>query len=262
MQNAQVMPADSQESRGRIWWEVSIVLGLSLGASAVYSIVNIIDRLTQQVVLSQQTAHLNSPLSDRSAFDLTYQLLGIFFALVPVALVAYLLWRATRPHLGRLGVDFAKPARDSLWGVVIVLAIGIPGLVFYFVARHLGLAVNVVPTDLNAYWWTIPVLVLSAVRAGVGEEFIAIGYLFTGLGQLGWGRWRIIFASALLRGCYHLYQGPGALIANFAMGVAFGWLYTRYGRLLPLVIAHTLMDVAVFVGYPWAVASFPALFAV
>jgi uncharacterized protein len=247
-------------TRGRLRAEVLIVLGLSLGASAVYSVVNIVDRLTQPVVLSQQTAHLNSPLSDRSAFDFTYQLLAIIFDLVPVALVVYLLWRSTRPHLGRLGIDFVRPARDGFWGIVMVLAIGIPGLAFYFLARQLGISVNVVPTDLHAYWWTIPVLVLSAVRSGVSEEVIVIGYLFARLGELGWGRWRIIFASALLRGTYHLYQGFGAFIANFAMGVAFGWLYTRYGRLLPLVVAHVLIDTAVFIGYPWAASAFPALF--
>ena len=247
-------------TRTRVRAEILIVLGLSLGASAVYSIINIIDRLTQPVVLSQQSAHLNPPLSDRSAFDLTYQLLAIFFDLVPVILVGFLLWRYTRPHLGRLGIDFTKPARDAGWGVVIVLAIGIPGLAFYFLARHLGISVDVVPTDLRAYWWTIPVLVLSAIRAGMQEEVIVVGYLFARFADLGWGRWRTILVSAALRGSYHLYQGFGALIANFVMGIAFGWLYTRFGRLLPLVIAHALMDAAVFIGYPWAVSAFPALF--
>jgi membrane protease YdiL (CAAX protease family) len=33
------------------------------------------------------------------------------------------------------------------------------------------------------------------------------------------------------------------------MGVVFGWLYTRTRRVMPLVIAHTLLDVIAFVGY-------------
>ena len=44
------------------------------------------------------------------------------------------------------------------------------------------------------------------------------------------------------------------------MGALFGWLYARTGRLVPLIVAHTLIDVAVFVGYPWAYATFPQLF--
>ncbi|MFZ2964580.1 MAG: CPBP family intramembrane glutamic endopeptidase, partial [Rhodoglobus sp.] len=81
------------------------------------------------------------------------------------------------------------------------------------------------------------------------------------LAELGWGRWTIILATAALRGTYHLYQGVGAFIGNLAMGVLFGWLYSRYGRLLPLIIAHVLIDAAIFIGYPWAAATFPNWFA-
>ena len=247
-------------TRRRIGAEILIVLGLSLGASAVYSIVAIISRLTREQALSQQTATLNAPLSDRQVFDLIYQLLAVFFDLMPVALVCYLLWQVARPHLGRLGLSFERAGRDVGWGVVLALAVGIPGLAFYFATRAVGITVSVQPSALDSYWWTIPVLLLSAARAAIVEEVIAIGYLFARLTELGWGRWRIILSSALFRGSYHLYQGFGPFIANAAMGVLFGWLYTRYGRLLPLVVTHFLLDAAVFVGYPWAAATFPALF--
>lgn len=246
--------------RSRLWAEVLIVLGLSLGASAAYSIVGLTNRLTREVALGDQTTTINNPLSDRPIFDLIYQLMGIFFDLMPVALVGFLLWSVTRPHLGRLGVDFTRPGRDTLTGVGLALVVGIPGIAVYLGGRALGITLNVVPTALDTYWWTIPVLLLSAARAGITEEVIVIGYLFARLRDLGWGPWRIIVASALLRGTYHLYQGFGSFVGNFAMGILFGWLYTRFGRLLPLVIAHTLIDAAIFVGYPWAAAAFPALF--
>ena len=247
-------------SRRRLGAEVLIVLGLSLGASAAYSIVQIIDLLTRVKPLGDQVATINPPLSDRSLFDLTYQLLGIVFALAPVALVCFLLWRETRPRFARLGIDFTRPGRDSLTALALAVIVGLPGIGVYLVGRALGIGVTVVPTALNEYWWTVPVLVLSAVRAGLTEEVIVIGYLYARLGDLGWARWRIILSTAALRGSYHLYQGFGAFVGNFAMGVLFGWLYTRYGRLLPLIIAHTLIDIAIFVGYPWAAATFPALF--
>jgi len=253
-------PYAVQPSRHRIGAEIGIVLGLSLGASAVYSIVAIINRLTREQALSQQTATLNTSLSDRQVFDLIYQLLAVFFDLMPVALVCYLLYNATCPHLSRLGLSFERPARDLGWGAVLALAVGIPGLAFYFFARAIGISVSVVPTALDAYWWTVPVLLLAALRAAVVEEVIVIGYLYERLGQLGWGRWRMILSSAVLRGSYHLYQGFGAFVANIAMGVLFGWLYTKYGRLLPLVVTHFLLDAAVFVGYAWAYATFPTLF--
>ena len=115
---ARVARADSttgsgaSASRRRIGAEVLIVLGLSLGASAAYSIVRIIDLTTRAQRLSDTTTSLNPPASDRPTFDLIYQLMGVFFDLVPVALVAFLLWSVTRPHLGRLGIDFKRPGRD------------------------------------------------------------------------------------------------------------------------------------------------------
>ena len=249
-------------TRRRLTAEVLIVLGLSLGASAAYSVVAIVDRLTREEALSQQTQTLNSSLNSRPAFDLTYQLMGIFFDLVPVALVGFLLWQATRPHLGRLGIDFTRPGRDSLQGLALALVIGIPGIGLYAAGRALGFTVPVQASGLDAYWWTIPVLVLSALRAGVTEEVIVIGYLFARLRELGWGTWQIIVGSALLRGTYHVYQGFGAFVGNVAMGMLFGWLYSRHGRVLPLVIAHFVIDAAIFVGYPWAAATFPGLFGV
>jgi membrane protease YdiL (CAAX protease family) len=248
-------------SRRKVWAEVAIVLGLSLGASAVYALVAIANRLTRTESLREQTATLNPSLSERPVFDLIYQFLAIFFDLVPVVLVAYLLWSTARPHLGRLGIDFGRPRRDVAWAMGLALVIGVPGLALYFGGRAVGVTVNVVPAALDAAWWTIPILLLSAIRAGVTEEVIVVGYLFARLRDLGWGRWQIILSTALLRGTYHVYQGFGAFIGNIAMGILFGWLYDRYGRLLPLVIAHVIIDAVIFVGYPWAYATFPALFA-
>jgi membrane protease YdiL (CAAX protease family) len=248
--------------RRRIVAEILIVLGLSLGASAVYSIVSILDRATRSQPLSRQIATINGSLNPRPLFDLIYQFLGIFFDLVPVALVAFLLWQAARPHLSRLGIDLGRPGRDALSGLGLALAIGIPGIGVYLGSKALGIGLTVVPNALDDYWWTIPILVLSALRSGLQEEVIVIGYLFARLRDLGWRTWPIILLAAALRGTYHLYQGFGAFVGNFAMGVLFGWLYARFGRVLPLVIAHFVIDTAIFVGYPWAASVFPGLFAV
>lgn len=248
------------ESRGRIGAEIAIVLGLSLGASAITSIVTIVNRLTLETSLAEQTATLNTSRDDRPVFDLIYQVLSIVFDLVPVALVVFLLWSTARPHLSRFGVDARRPLGDALGGLAIVAIIALPGLGVYLGGRALGISVDVKASALEDYWWTIPVLILSALRAGLSEEFIVVGYLFARLRDLGWGTWTVITASALLRGTYHLYQGFGGFIGNIAMGFFFGWLYTRYGRLLPLVIAHTLLDAVIFIGYPWAAVTFPDLF--
>jgi membrane protease YdiL (CAAX protease family) len=252
----------SRASRSRLRAEMLLVLGLSLGASAVYSIVSIADSLSRATPLSRQVQSLNSSLNNRAIFDLIYQFLALFFDLVPVALVCFLLWQTARPHLARLGLGFDRPARDALLGLGLALLIGIPGIFVYLGGKALGLGVTVSASPIDTYWWTIPILVLSALRAGLQEELIVIGYLFARLRDLGWKTWPIILTAALLRGTYHLYQGFGAFVGNFAMGILFGWLYSRSGRVLPLVIAHFVIDTAIFVGYPWAASAFPGLFGV
>ncbi|MEO2098539.1 MAG: CPBP family intramembrane glutamic endopeptidase, partial [Brachybacterium sp.] len=48
---------------------------------------------------------------------------------------------------------------------------------------------------------------------------------------------------------YHTYQGVGPGLANLVMGLVFGEWYRRTRRTMPLVVAHTLLDAAAFVGY-------------
>ena len=229
--------------------ELLIVLGLSLGQSGIYSIVNLVDKMTR-APLGSQTTSLNNSLNQRQYFDLTYQLLDIFFALVPVMLVFFLLWRIPGGNpFARLGFDLARPVRDLGWGTGLFLAMGIGTLGVYALGRALGLTTIIVPAALDDYWWTVPILVFSAIRHGILEEVIVVGYLFERLGRLGWGKWQIIFASSVLRGSYHLYQGIGPFIGNVAMGVVFGYVYSKKGRVMPLVIAHAFLDIAGFVGY-------------
>jgi len=231
----------------RLTAEVWIVLGLSVGQSAVYAIVSLAAALSRGP-LRDATASLNANRSEREWLDLTLQLLAIGFALVPVALAIYLLAAEGRP-LRRLGLDRARPARDVLAGVGLAVLVGVPGLGLYFLSRTLGINAEVIPAPEQVYWWTIPVLLLSAVQNAVVEEVIAVGYLVARLRDLRWGPWAIIAASAALRGTYHLYQGFGQALGNAVMGALFTWWFQRTGRLWPLLVAHTLLDVVAFVGY-------------
>ncbi len=224
------------------------MLGLSLGQSAVYAAVDLIDKLTQ-APLASQTTRLNPVLDDRQYFDLTYQLLSIFFALVPVVLVLFLLTEPGKSAFRRLGFTFTNPKVDFGLGLGLAAVIGVGTLGVYAAGRALGLTTAIVPTALDTYWWTLPVLVLSAVRHAVLEEVIVVGYLFERLGHLRWSVPAIIVVSALIRGSYHLYQGFGPFIGNVVMGLIFGYAYTRTKRVMPLVVAHALLDIAGFVGF-------------
>jgi membrane protease YdiL (CAAX protease family) len=241
-------------SRRRLRIEVLIVLGLSLGQSAVYSVVQLLDKMTT-APLAQGTSTLNRSQSPREYFDLTYQLLDIFFALVPVLLVIYFLSEQRPPGypgqsaFAKLGFDLARPGKDVLQGLGLAAMIGIPSLGLYALGRQLGITTAIIPSALDPYWWTVPVLILSAVRHAIVEEVIVVGYLLNRFGKFGWSTPLAIGVSALLRGSYHLYQGFGPFVGNAVMGLVFGWIYSRTRRVMPLVIAHALLDIVAFVGF-------------
>jgi len=236
--------------RSRIGLEVLLVLGLSLGQSAVYSVLRIIERLTREVPLSAQTSTLNaSTTPDRPWLDLAYQLVNLVFALVPVLLALYLLNLTNRPAGRAIGFDLRRPGWDVGTGTLLAAGIGIPGLGLYLGARALGLNTDVQASGLTGAWWTVPVLVLAALQNAVLEEVIMIGFLLTRFRQLGWRLWVVVAVSAGVRGSYHLYQGFGGFVGNLVMGLVFGLVYLRWKRVAPLVVAHTLLDVVAFVGY-------------
>lgn len=249
------LPGAGPTRRARPGLEVLLVLGVSLGESAVYSVLRIVDRLTRTESLAQQTSQTTGSVTpDRPWLDLAYQLAGIALPLVPVALCLYLLWAAPGPRVfgGRpvsLGFDLRRPGFDLGRGVLLAAAIGIPGLGFYLLSRQLGINTTVQAGNLAENWWTVPVYVLSAAMNGVLEEVIMIGFVLTRLRQIGWSWWLAIGVSALVRGSYHLYQGFGGFAGNLVMGVAFAALFLRWKRTGPLVVAHTLLDVVAFVGY-------------
>jgi membrane protease YdiL (CAAX protease family) len=243
-------PAPSDRAvRRRITTEIWIVLGLSLGRSAVNAIIILIERLTAPTPLKSQAAGLNQSLSQRSYVDLALQLLSIGFALVPVALALYLLSADGRSALRRIGLDRARPARDLGIGVGLAALIGIPGLGLYVVGRAVGITVQIQAAGLPPEWWAVPVLILAAVQNALLEEVIVVGYLVERLGQLRWRTPAILVASAVLRGSYHLYQGIGPFFGNAVMGLVFAEYYRRRRRVMPLVVAHAILDIVSFVGY-------------
>jgi membrane protease YdiL (CAAX protease family) len=232
-----------------IGWEIFAVFGVSLGASGLYALIQLIGSLTASKSLGKQHAVLNGSLAPgRPTLDLFLQLTSIVIDIMPVVLVFYLMARAGESP-SDIGFDTRQPGRDLLGGAALAALIGGSGLGLYLAAYHLGFNLNVVAESLPDVWWRIPVLVLSAAHDGLLEEVLVIGYLLRRLGQLGWKPgWAIAF-SAVLRGSYHLYQGFGGFLGNAVMGVIFALCYRRWGRVMPLVIAHTLIDMGAFIGY-------------
>ncbi len=229
--------------------ETLVVLAVSLGASGVSALISFLGSVTQPGALKNQAATLvGTQAPGRPWLDLAWQLFSIASALAPVALVAHLLARE-RVGLPAIGFDLTRPRLDLARGALVAAVIGGTGLAFYLGVRAAGFNLTVVPESLPDVWWKIPVLIGSAVQNAVLEEVIVVGYLLRRLGQLGWSPNAALAASAVLRGSYHLYQGLGGFVGNMVMGVVFVLLYRRWGRVGPLVAAHSLIDTVAFVGY-------------
>lgn len=238
-------PGDTRLQR----WEIVVVFAVSLGASGLYALVSYIGSLTARQSLSNQTTVLNGTLAPgRPLLDLFLQITNISLALAPVALVLYLLARAGEgPRT--IGLDTTRPWRDLGTGALLAALIGGSGLGLYLIAYNSGVELNVVAEGLPDVWWRIPVLIFSAVQNATVEEVIVVGYLLTRLDKLGVKPVYAVAISAFIRGSYHLYQGIGAFFGNAVMGVIFGWVFKRWGRVTPLIIAHSLIDSVAFVGY-------------
>ncbi|MDR1852934.1 MAG: CPBP family intramembrane metalloprotease [Propionibacteriaceae bacterium] len=237
--------------RIRPGYELVLVLGISLGQSAVYSILSLLNKLTYQVPLNQQTTSMNNSVTpDRPWLDLLYQLAGIVFPMVPAFLALYLL-KLTGDR-AKIGFDLKRPGFDIGWGFGLAACIGIPGLGLFAVAKLLGLQTSISASNLAANWWTIPVLLGLALMNGVLEEIVMIAYLFDRLRKLKWKWVWIVVLSAGIRGTYHLYQGFGSFLGNFIMGVVFGVFYLKTRRVGALVATHFVLDAVSFVGYPLA----------
>jgi len=226
--------------------EIAVVLAVTFGLSAYTALLNLIEAIL--LGLAGQRVALNPRRSPIDLIDLGLNLAGVFQLLAWGALGLYLLWRSGfGPR--QIGLGRLRWRSDVLGGIGLAALIGLPGLALYVAARLLGLSVSVVPTELNDTWWRMPVLLAVALANGWAEEVIVVAFLITRLRQLGVNPTAALLASSMLRGVYHLYQGYGAGLGNIVMGLVFGYVWQRTGRLWPLVVAHGVIDAVAFVGY-------------
>lgn len=241
-------PAD----RRALWWEVAIVLTVTVGLQAAGSAVSLLEALLATEPLAGQTVALNTSASESALVDLLRQLLRALRLFAWAALGLYLLWRGgVGPKAAGLALRLRRTEALRALGAGLVLAavIGLPGLALYLAGNAAGLTRVVVPSTLDENWWQVPALVLSAVANSAAEEVVIVAYLLTRLRQLGLGPNRALACSAVLRGAYHLYQGVGAFAGNLVMGLVFGRYWQLTGRAWPLVVAHAAIDIVAFVGY-------------
>jgi len=242
------VPTTDPRTRRLIGLEVCVVLTVTFGLSGLRSALSLLDALLQPVPLAEQRVALNAPAAQADLVDLAGQLVRVLQLVGWGALGAYLLIRAGFA-LRAVGLDATRPGRDALGSAGLAALIGIPGLGLYLTAQAFGFSLTVAPSTLDDTWWRLPVLVASAAANSWAEEVVMVAYLLTQLRRLGWSENRSLLVQAVVRGSYHLYQGPGAFVGNLVMGLVFGRVWQRTNRLWALIGAHALIDVVAFAGY-------------
>jgi membrane protease YdiL (CAAX protease family) len=249
------------EPRSRLALELLAVLGVSYGMSGIYALLSFV---RSQVTINHgagfshvATGPINS--GTKTAYqwlDILDQLAGVLHGVLPAFLAVVLLMRSPAGRGFGIGLDRFRP-REILHGLGFAALIGVPGLGLVYGARKLGLNAQIVVTDFPDVWYRIPVLILDAFQDGIGEEIVVCAFVLTRLRQLGWSNQRALLAESVLRGSYHLYQGYGGFFGNFVMGLIFGWWFQRARRVVPLIIAHSVIDAISFIGYVYLHNRYP-----
>ena len=228
--------------------ETVVVVALAVGLSAARSVLAFTGALLAPGGLRSQQATLNGSQSANPWVDLGLQLSSVLRLLLPVMVVLVIV-SLRGEQLRDIGLRADRWRRDLGVGAGAAALVGGIGLTAYLISYAAGGSLAVVPTTLPDVWWRIPVLVLSATANAALEEIVLVGYLVRRSEQLGWSPARAVATSGLIRGCYHLYQGVAGLLGNLVLGMVFARYFQRSGRVLPLIAAHTFIDVVAFCGY-------------
>ncbi|WP_326687241.1 MULTISPECIES: CPBP family intramembrane glutamic endopeptidase [unclassified Streptomyces] len=94
-------------------------------------------------------------------------------------------------------------------------------------------------------------LIVGIVWSSVIEEVAVTALVVALLAAARRPLWECLVVSALMRALPHMYLG-WVTLAALALGVACAWLYYRYRRVLPLVVAHLGYDLILFAPPPYA----------
>ena len=240
-----------EQPRERPGLELLAVLGVSLGMSGIYATLSLIraEWTVRGGIAASTTTVVSGTQTTYPLLDLLDDLADLMHGVAPPLLALVLLARSPAGRGFGVGFDLTRFRREALQGVGFLAFIGIPGLALVYAAHRAGVNASLNVVSFPDVWYRTPYLLLSAFQNGFAEEIVVVAYMLTRLRQAGWTKERALIASALLRGSYHLYQGFGGFAGNFVMGLIFGRWFQRTNRVLPLVIAHFLLDAFSFVGY-------------
>jgi membrane protease YdiL (CAAX protease family) len=91
-------------------------------------------------------------------------------------------------------------------------------------------------------WQEVSILLVFVVIEPFCEELIWRGYLIPRLLERGQKPWGAVLLAAVSFALIHGIFLPDKLVAVFLIGLTNGWYYLRQRNLVPLIIAHAVLN--------------------
>jgi membrane protease YdiL (CAAX protease family) len=216
----------SREERRRRWFELFLVLAISLGIvllNGFYLLAN-----APKIALSMSAL--------RSVYGIAHEALSLL-------LLAYVL---SRRNLGLRDLGLRWSTRDILPGI----GIAILGALSYIAGAVLlqGLHYELYGTIArmpraslffaNPSLWALPFSLINPFF----EELIVRAYVMTEIKELTGSTAGAIAFSVLLQGSYHLYYGWIGALSLVFLFLVFAIYYARTRQAVPIILAHALFD--------------------
>lgn len=148
--------------------------------------------------------------------------------------------------------DFNLHISFKSTGAGIVLAVSYYIIFFAIYTFFSSLGLNIysslaVPAAENPDLDMLAIVAVSIINPFF-EEILVVGYVLAATNKRK-GLWYSINLSILIRLVYHLYQGSIAAISIIPLGWIFVYVYLRWRRLWPLIVAHGIIDYIGFYTY-------------
>ena len=216
----------AREEKRKRWFELFLVLLVSIGISLLYSIYLLVDTPIAAVRLSTLRS-----------------LYGIIHEATSLLLLTYVLSRRNM-RLKDLGLRWSR--KEILPGVAITILAHLS----YIAGRlsleslHYALFRTIVSGPNPKQFFASPSVMAAPLMLlnPFFEELIVRAYVMTEIMELTGSALVAVLCSVVLQVSYHLYYGwMGALSLAF-MFVVFAIYYARSRRALPIIVAHGIFD--------------------
>lgn len=179
---------------------------------------------------------------------------GVMTELLGLSVMAYVLFRQGRGP-GDIGLSFS--GRDLPRALLIAVVGYAAYCVFYLVLYYAGaaaagaepgspeIAQGVFGTEFH--WILLVLLFINPFF----EELIVRAYLMTEVKGLTGSAVIAVTVSVAVQTLYHLYQGALMALTEAGLFLVFSLYFGRWGRIMPVVLAHLLFDLMAWSFYFW-----------